>query len=117
MTTAAKLPFTIAPMEGSGCLHGYVTTTRVELTRVFGEPTQDTEYRTGGPSKAWELRFDDGVFAWIYDHYHFEHSPRAAIDWHVGGTSALALEHVAAWLPRSRVMTVEQDLAAIRLIQ
>lgn len=91
-------------------LQGYIETTRAELTRFFGEPT---EYGEGGKvTIEWGILFEDGTIATIYDWKRYElGSPTdpELIAYNVGGFSARAVELVKSSISKkiSRSLFVE----------
>lgn len=91
-------------------LQGYIETTRAELTRVFGEPT---EYGEGGKvTIEWGILFEDGTIATIYDWKRYElGSPTdpELMAYNVGGFSARAVELVKSSISKkiSRSLFVE----------
>ena len=87
-------------------LRGHIQTTLANLIDVFGEPI-----RFGEGDKVtvqWEVQFDNGIVATIYDWKRYELGTPAMnerIDWNIGGDSFRAVELIAKELgitPRSR---------------
>lgn len=76
-------------------LQGHIETTRAELTRVFGEPT---EYGEGGKvTIEWGILFEDGTIATIYDWKRYElgtPTDPELTTYNIGGFSARAAELV-----------------------
>lgn len=73
-------------------LQGYIETRYSTLVQVFGEPT----FEWNGDDKTtveWNLQFEDGTVATIYD-YHTYQTPFGTYDWHIGGKTPLAKQHV-----------------------
>lgn len=73
-------------------LQGYIETRYQTLVKVFGEPTYD-DYGDDKTTVEWKLRFEDGTVATIYD-YRTISTPIGTYDWHIGGRSPLAKQHV-----------------------
>lgn len=73
-------------------LQGYITTTRRNLTALFGEPDeQDMDKVTC----EWRLRFPSGVVATIYDWKRYSFMPMdMEYAWHIGGKSTAAVAEV-----------------------
>jgi hypothetical protein len=74
-------------------LQGYVTTTRGELTRLFGSPWEQDS--TEKVTLEWGVLFEDGTIATVYDWKRYE--PRELgldeeYQYHVGGLSPRAVE-------------------------
>lgn len=64
------------------CLQGYVHTTYAHLLHVLGKPT----CRDGDKTTCeWDIKFDDGTIATIYD-WKTDSTPTGPYDWHVGGS-------------------------------
>jgi hypothetical protein len=88
---------------GGTCLQGYLNMPFSRLVAVLGEPGEGDGYKV---AFEWQLRFDDGTVATIYDYkvsslYDDESAPTPETmrtnefsDWHVGGNSKRALELV-----------------------
>jgi hypothetical protein len=91
--------FEPANFSSSTSLQGRITVTYARLVEVFGAPHSD-----GDGEKAdaqWRIAFEDGTMVTIYnykDGYNYcgvEGAPIYQItDWHVGGHSRVAVEHV-----------------------
>ena len=68
--------------------------TYAELVEIFGQPNH-------GPNTAdldkvtceWELQFEDGTIATIYDWKEFR-TPMGEYEWHIGGHSMTAVDRV-----------------------
>jgi hypothetical protein len=83
------------------CLQGYIDIEYDILVKLFGEPIVGDEYKIDAE---WEIIFEDGTVATIYnykDGYNYcgEHAPYPDItkkdnDWHIGGSSKLAVEYI-----------------------
>ena len=68
-------------------LQGYITTTRRELARVFGEPYQ---FQGDKVNLEWELYFEDetdNCVATIYDWKNYDYilEQDEVYEWHIGG--------------------------------
>lgn len=71
-------------------LVGYITTTRRHIESVFGAPTWDTPSPDGKVTTEWNLEFEDGTVATIYDYKRYEEGAPAldeVYEWHIGGHS------------------------------
>jgi len=95
-----------ATAEISGThLQGYVTTTRGELTRLFGNPWQaDSSEKV---TLEWGVLFDDGTIATVYDWKRYE--PRELglneeYAYHVGGLSPRAVELITQALEKEKTL-------------
>lgn len=80
------------------CLQGYINASYSELRELFGEPTDGDGYKVDAE---WDLRFDDGTVATVYNwkdgpNYCGEAgTPVQEIrEWHVGGNTKKALDSV-----------------------
>jgi hypothetical protein len=68
-------------------LKGYITATYEELVAVFGQPTHGPDDREGDKVTCeWQLLFEDGTYATIYD-WKTDYTPMGAYEWHIGGKS------------------------------
>lgn len=80
-------------------LQGYIETTRAELTKAFGAPT---EYEEGDKvTIEWGIQFEDGTIATIYDWKRYElgtPTDPEFISYNVGGLTPRALELVKSFL-------------------
>ena len=98
----------------SSWLQGEIKTTYAKLVEVFGKEHSDGDgYKV---QAEWNLTFDDGTYATIYDWKEAESycedgtgKPKELItEWHIGGTGPAAvervLEAVAAYLPMSALI-------------
>jgi len=97
--------------ETSGTwLQGHIETTRAELTKAFGEPTQ---YGEGDKvTIEWGIQFDDGTIATIYDWKRYElGTPKdpEIVSYNIGGLSSRAVDLVRDALSKkiSRSVFVE----------
>ena len=70
-------------------LQGYVYTTYDKIVEVFGNPTSSGDKTTC----EWDITFDDGTVATIYDWKECQ-TPKGYYDWHIGGRSKWAVELV-----------------------
>ena len=80
------------------CLQGYIQITYGALVEMFGHPTESDGYKVDWE---WELRFEDGTVATIYN---WKNGPNYCgrdglhcdqiTEWHVGGHNRHALNHV-----------------------
>lgn len=88
MNLATKFTTGNADINGT-CLQGYVETTYARIVEVFGEPTSGGDKTTA----EWDITFDDGTVATIYDWKEYS-TPKGYYDWHIGGHSKWAVELV-----------------------
>lgn len=86
----------------SSCLQGHIDTDYATLTAVFGEHNSwGDEYKI---QVQWKIIFSDGTYATIYDWKEGDAYlgqdkgtlPLYVTDWHIGGSSPLAVERVCA---------------------
>lgn len=81
---------TYVPTNGTS-LKGYTIATYYELVELFGEPTQ------GDPAKTqaeWEIEFEDGTMATIYDWKMYGIPVEQIGEWNIGGKDSQAVELV-----------------------
>lgn len=79
-----------AKLGSFGSLVGYVTTTRLHIESVFGEPTYNTESPDGKVTTEWVIVLPDGTRATIYDWKRYEEGAPdfdEEYEWHIGGNS------------------------------
>lgn len=74
-------------------LQDYVFATYDELVGAFGEPNYGPNIQTGSSTCEWCLKFEDETVATIYD-WKQRRTPYDRYEWHVGGRSRKALDHV-----------------------
>lgn len=83
--------------EGSGTsLQGFVLTTRQHLETEFGIPSEYTiPFESDKVTTEWVIKFDDGNVATLYD-WKLPRQPSfyQMYNWHIGGTSPLAVDLV-----------------------
>lgn len=77
-------------------LAGYITTTKRELTRVFGEPMENWGDKV---NFEWTLLFEDEtdtIVATIYDWKNYDHrlADDEVYEWHIGGHRPAAVTAV-----------------------
>lgn len=72
-------------------LQGVVTVDYQKLVKIFGEPERFSG--DGKTTVEWDIEFDDGTVASIYDWKEWVQA-EAVTQWHVGGFSAKALARV-----------------------
>jgi len=85
----------------SSCLQGYVDVEYSTLKKVFGKEHSDGDgYKVDAE---WMLKFSDGTYATIYNYKDGKnYNGKAGLakskitDWHVGGSTSLAVQHVEA---------------------
>ena len=82
----------------SSHLIGYVDCEYKTLVKVFGKPTDGDGYKVDAE---WAVKFSDGTYATVYNYKDGKNyngakgTPKTRItDWHVGGTSEMALRRV-----------------------
>jgi hypothetical protein len=74
-------------------LVGEFLITYAELTEIFGSPDRGP-YDTGDKVTCiWELQFEDGTVATIYD-WKMNSTPMREYEWHIGGHSEAAVDRV-----------------------
>lgn len=74
-------------------LRGYtITTSRAELEEIFGQPTEIDDSKT---TIEWDIRFEDGTIAAIYD-WKLDTTPDyyEELEFNVGGDSVMSAIHV-----------------------
>ena len=72
------------------CLQGQIKASYGDLKKKFGQPTNGDEYKT---KAEWEIEFEDGTVATIYDWK--DSTPLSKItDWHIGGDDQKAVRLV-----------------------
>lgn len=75
-------------------LQGYIRASFRNLVHVFGRPQVGPhDYDADKITCCWELEFEDGVIATIYD-WKTGETPLTEYDWHVGGRSTAAVDRV-----------------------
>ena len=82
--------------NGGTSLQGYVTSTRRGLESTFGKPCYEGE--GDKTTTEWEILFDDGTVATIYDWKRYELGAPAmdeCIEWNIGGQDAVAVRRVS----------------------
>ena len=75
-------------------LQGYVTTTYAQLAKTFGQPY---DYGDGKTRAEWDIVFEDGTVATVYDWKCYEPIEDVA-EWNIGGHDGRAVELVKAVL-------------------
>jgi len=92
--------FTNAPTLINGTsLQGTIRTTRAHIESVFGAPTYDNGDPEDKVITEWQLTFDNGVIATIYDWKNYAKvGMNDPYDWHIGGKDYRAVEAVSAAL-------------------
>ena len=78
---------------------GSVKTFYSDLVDAFGEPTFDFKDDLDKVNCEWNLRFDDGTVATIYD-WKMSEVPMGLYDWHIGGRDYKAVDKVMKYLGR-----------------
>lgn len=79
-------------------LQGYVAATIHQLEAVFGHPTYDETSADDKVDVEWNLRFDDGTVATIYNWKDYDGGAhvRSGVEytWHIGGKNQIAVANV-----------------------
>jgi hypothetical protein len=76
-------------------LQGYTVATRREIESVFGKPNYESE--GDKVTTEWNILFDDGTVATIYDWKRYEMGAPEMderIEWNIGGREPIAVERV-----------------------
>lgn len=96
--------------SGGSSGQGHIETTYSLLVAAFGQPYNEDTHKSDAE---WEVIFDDGTYATIYNYKNGKNylgecglSPRQITTWHIGGTSKLAVERVEEVLKASYDMPV-----------
>lgn len=76
----------VADVNGTH-LQGHVKTTYAHLVHILGKPNCTDGDKT---TAEWDIRFDDGTVATIYD-WNTDQTPQDLYDWHVGGNEPRAV--------------------------
>jgi len=58
-----------------------------EIRHHFGPPTYAEPSADGKVQAEWDIKFDNGVRASIYDYKQYHHPPELVTDWSIGGNS------------------------------
>lgn len=61
-----------------------------DIVRVFGPPTWDQSSGDGKTQVEWDIKFDNGVRASIYDYKQYGVHPRDVDYWSIGGNSPVS---------------------------
>jgi hypothetical protein len=90
-------------------LIGYIDISYAELKKTLGQPTDSDGYKSDAE---WELEFEDGSVATIYNwkdgkNYNGSHgTPKTQIrDWHVGGASLNTIRKLKSLFPKATTKT------------
>lgn len=78
---------------------GSVKTFYSDLVEAFGEPTFDFRDDLDKVNCEWNLRFEDGTVATIYD-WKMPETPMGLYEWHIGGRDYKAVEKVMRYIGR-----------------
>jgi hypothetical protein len=92
------LKFQVKNIEAGTSLQGYITTTRSALVYCFGEPNYTSNEESEKVTCEWEIEFEDGTVATVYDWKRYEEGTPLAeeiYEWHIGGANARACELVS----------------------
>ena len=88
------MKFTKDALVNGTSLVGYVTASYDQLVAKFGAPDFGPDDRGGDKVTCeWDLEFEDGTVATIYDWKLYE-TPYDEYQWHIGGKSFQAVERV-----------------------
>ena len=97
-TLNKTITFKPATRFESSCLQGYVDAEYATLKKVFGKPGEGDGYKVDAE---WEIKFSDGTYATIYNYKDGKNycgskglRKTQITDWHVGGSSELAVTRV-----------------------
>jgi hypothetical protein len=94
--------FTVGNAQINGTyLQGEIITTRAEIEAVFGPPNYEDSDPTDKVITEWDITFDDGTVATIYDWKRYDEGPvgmHESYSWHIGGASNDAVDYVLAAL-------------------
>lgn len=74
-------------------LKGEFPITYAELVEIFGRPDYGPNADLDKVTCEWNLKFEDGVIATIYD-YKTGRTPMGEYEWHIGGHDDEAYNHV-----------------------
>ena len=72
---------------------GYVTSNYSELVAIFGKPQYGPNADLDKTTCEWNLEFEDGTVATIYD-YKMGRTPFADHSWHIGGYDDVAVDRI-----------------------
>ena len=61
-----------------------------DIVRVFGPPTWDQSSQDGKTQVEWDIKFDNGVRASIYDYKQYDVHPQDVDYWSIGGNSPVS---------------------------
>ena len=88
-TPQRGLPFVCGSRQGE--LEGIYMD---DIVRVFGPPTWDQSSQDGKVQMEWDIKFDNGVRASIYDYKQYGVHPQDIDYWSVGGNSPVSAYEV-----------------------
>ena len=74
-------------------LKGEFPITFAELVEIFGRPNYGPNADLDKTTCEWNLKFEDGTIATIYD-YKTSRTPMGEYEWHIGGHDTLAYTHI-----------------------
>ena len=74
-------------------LKGEFVITFAELVEIFGRPDHGPNADLDKVTCEWALTFEDGTVATIYD-WKTNRTPMGEYEWHIGGHSEAAVDHV-----------------------
>ena len=97
--------YTPTPEISGTHLQGYITTTRAELTRAFGNPLWESDH-TEKVTLEWAVLFEDGTIATVYDWKRYEPRPLGldeVFQYNIGGLSPRAVDLVTATLEAQKI--------------
>lgn len=89
------------------CLQGSVDATYEQLELALGEPMGGSF--DGKVQAEWQIQFDDGKVATIYDWKQYGQDVKGVTDWHIGGHDSSVVSRVKqiAELGRKRVEALD----------
>jgi hypothetical protein len=92
------MKFTTENVSAEGTwLHGHIVATRREIESVFGKPNYETDDTSDKVTTEWEILFDDGTVATIYDWKRYEMGAPTMDErttWNIGGKTFASVERV-----------------------
>lgn len=93
--------FKRAPWQDVNGTHrqGYLKITYQELIDVLGDPHGENGDKT---QAEWELQFEDGTVATLYDYKELFRVERVT-DWHIGGHDQKAVDRIRELFPNHKI--------------
>ena len=87
------MKFTNVANANMTSLKGEFPITYAELVEIFGRPNYGPNADLDKTTCEWNLKFEDGTKASIYD-YRTSSTPMGEYEWHIGGHDAQAYTHI-----------------------